>query len=172
MMASCLCHLPAPSAPTSPLSPFDSVWPSAHAEYLAQNSLLELLDWTNSCLYFKTMLSFPTTQSSRPGHGVGPAAAHVLGCQRQAASTAAVKTGSWQQPGMIHGEWKDKKAWVSPCIRSLRVTQKCLGFGRGDPSLTHLSFPAWDLEGVLQTLAEISWRLRLQSLEVEQQGRF
>lgn len=61
---------------------------------------------------------------------------------------------------------------MSPCITSLRATQKCLGSEPGDLALTCLSLQAWDLEGVLRPLWERSGRLRLLNLQLEPQGRF
>lgn len=82
-MASCV------SATSQPLPPhLIRPFPLAlsgplHMLSLLPETLLELPDWPNSCLCFKTMLRFRTTQSSRPGHGVGPATAAVLRCQCQ-----------------------------------------------------------------------------------------
>lgn len=63
---------------------------------------LTLLDQANSYPYFKPGLSFPTTQSSRPGGRVSPAAAAVLGDPCRASDPSGWKPGSGQQVGLIH----------------------------------------------------------------------
>lgn len=33
---------------------------------------------------------------------------------------------------MIHREWEDRKAWMSPCVLSVSVRKKSLGSGLGE----------------------------------------
>ena len=81
----------------------------------------------------------------------------------QAVGAAAVEPASRPQPGVIHGERRDRGAWLLPCVKSLRVMEKLLESGPADLALSRD-------EGSRQPLRGTSWRLRLWSLELEPRG--
>lgn len=141
--STCPCHFPASAAPFPPLS---SVWPSAYADPATQNSLLELSGPGKLLPVLQTILSAPRTQSSRPGGRAGPTSA----VPARAASAAAENPASGQQPGLTHGEWRDRKAWLSPCVRSL-------SHGKGPRIWVGLGLQA-RTPGACSALGETWWR--------------
>lgn len=114
-MVSCVL---ATSQPLRP-SPHPSAGPQHMLSLLPMIPSLNLPDLANSYLYFKTVcLSLPCTETMQPGGGAGPEERSPLSsAASQAAGAAAVEPASWPQPGVIHSEWRDSRAWLLPCVK-------------------------------------------------------
>lgn len=78
----------------------------------------------------------PPPRAARPGGRVGPAAAAaavVLRCQHQGCEHSSCETWLWASARNDSRGVGRQEAWVSPCVSSLGVRQKCLGVWTGRP---------------------------------------
>lgn len=92
-------HVPLPPDPSP-----SAVWPSAHAYSSAQSSLFDLSRLGKLLPGLQTHAELSHTHTSpAPGAGWVPQGQLGPDASARVASSAAVKPGSWQQPGMIHG---------------------------------------------------------------------